>query len=466
MFPFLTFSEFDKREPKDGSLAQLLSGYCGETINSMISRLYRKADFDLERASRGIVFLDGMHKIGENQGLSKLEQQQVLREILQIVEGATPIDVTRAGSSSHEREILNTSNMFFICFGVFEAEEQLLNQDFDEEEYENDFEVIPEEPEDGEGEDFKILHQEPNNNTIIHNNNNNNNSNELIDDKDLPGERRDSRTSTISMDTTVSSNSSTSTTSSGRNSNSSSEKSPEPNCKRRNSSGSGSGNGSGNNNQLSPKKLTRRKNEFTCTRKHNSNNNKPLVKSDESDVSSTTSSTDEWDQWYNIDDSFQGLKENKLARLVTEAENSPIPHYQALWGMKDVDLKFTPEALEIIANQAMSQQAGRDGVAIILEKLFLTVKFDILGTDIVAVEITEDFVMGKTSPIYHHASSRKKSCTIATTNRNHHQHHHQHQQQNQHYARNYQNCALDSILEEAASSLSDYDQGMMEQLEI
>ena len=62
------------------------------------------------------------------QGLSKLEQQQVLREILQIVEGSTPIDVTRAGSSSLEREILDTSNMFFICFGVFEAEEQLLNQ--------------------------------------------------------------------------------------------------------------------------------------------------------------------------------------------------------------------------------------------------------------------------------------------------------------------------------------------------
>jgi len=455
MFPFLSFSEFDKREPKDGTLAQLLSGYCGETINSTISRLYRKADFDLERASRGIVFLDGMHKIGENQGLTKLEQQQVLREILQIVEGATPIDVTRAGSSSHEREILNTSNMFFICFGVFEAEEQLLNHEFEEEEYENDFEVIPEEPEDEEGEDFKILQHEPNNNTIINNNNNNETS---LDDKDLPGDRRDSRTSNISMDTTVSSNSSTSTTSSGRNSNSSSEKSPELNCKRRGSRDSG--NGSGNSNQLSPKKLTRRKNEFTCTRKQNSNNNKPLVKSDESDVSSTTSSTDEYDQWYNVDDSFQGLKENKLARLVTEAENSPIPHYQSLWGMKDVDLKFTPEALEIIANQAMSQQAGRDGVAIILEKLFLTVKFDILGTDIVSVEITEDFVLGKSSPIYRHASSRKRSCTIATSNRNQHRH------QQQHYTRNYLNCALDSILEEASSSLSDYEQCMMEQLEI
>jgi ATP-dependent Clp protease ATP-binding subunit ClpX len=119
------FSDFSKDAPKDGTLAQLLSGYCGETINSTISRLYRKADFDLERASRGIVFLDGMHKIGENQGLSKVEQQQVLREIMQIVEGSVPVDVTRAGSTSSDREVLNTANMFFICFGVFEAEEQV-----------------------------------------------------------------------------------------------------------------------------------------------------------------------------------------------------------------------------------------------------------------------------------------------------------------------------------------------------
>jgi hypothetical protein len=69
-----------------------------------------------------------MHKIGENQGLSKMEQQQVLKEILQIIEGQVQVDVTRAGSTSMDREVLNTSSMFFVCFGVFEAEEQLLNQ--------------------------------------------------------------------------------------------------------------------------------------------------------------------------------------------------------------------------------------------------------------------------------------------------------------------------------------------------
>jgi hypothetical protein len=97
----------------------------------------------------------------------------------------------------------------------------------------------------------------------------------------------------------------------------------------------------------------------------------------------------------------------------------------------------------------MSQQAGKDGVATILEKLFLTIKFDILGTDIVAVEITEDFVLGKSSPIYHHASKRR-TCTV---NRNQHR-------QNSHQG-------LYSILEEGSSSpLSDYDQGILDQIEM
>lgn len=313
------FSDFNKREPKDGTLAQLLSGYCGETINSTISRLYRKADFDLDRASRGIVFLDGMHKIGENQGLSKIEQQQVLKEIMQIVEGQVQVDVTRAGSLSMDREVLNTSSMFFICFGVFEAEEQLLNQE--EVEYVDDFEVI----EDNE-DDFKVLN-EPNNNDAV------------VAVENGVKERRDSRTSVVSMDTSSSS--------------SSSEKSPELIAKRRGSSSSDRVRNNNNNNNLNNLKTTQKPNVRKEEKKlnHSVSKNRAVVRSDGSDLSSTASS--DWsDGWSDDgDDSFQGLKENKLAKLVTEAENSPIRHYQTLWGMKDVDLKFTPEALEIVANQ-------------------------------------------------------------------------------------------------------------------
>jgi ATP-dependent protease Clp ATPase subunit len=41
-------------------------------------------------------------------------------------------------------------------------------------------------------------------------------------------------------------------------------------------------------------------------------------------------------------------------QLMSESKTSPIAYYQSLWGMKDVQLKFTPEALEVIANQVIN----------------------------------------------------------------------------------------------------------------
>ena len=62
-----------------GSLTMLMAG-CDEnkeTINSVISKLYRKAEFDLSKAQRGIIVLDGMDKIGSNVNISDLARKQV-----------------------------------------------------------------------------------------------------------------------------------------------------------------------------------------------------------------------------------------------------------------------------------------------------------------------------------------------------------------------------------------------------
>ena len=48
-----------------------------ETINTVISKLYRKAEFDLTKAQRGIIVLDGMDKIGSNQNISEVARKQV-----------------------------------------------------------------------------------------------------------------------------------------------------------------------------------------------------------------------------------------------------------------------------------------------------------------------------------------------------------------------------------------------------
>ena len=115
------------------------------------------------------------------------------------------------------------------------------------------------------------------------------------------------------------------------------------------------------------------------------------------------------------DESFEGLVENKLAQqMLNDSKINPIAHYQTLWGMNDVALKFTPEALEIIANQATQQNAGHAGIAAILEKLFLNIKFDILGSDIASVEINEDAVLGKKRPSYVRRNGRKKSPPLAS----------------------------------------------------
>jgi len=95
-----------------------------------------------------------------------------------------------------------------------------------------------------------------------------------------------------------------------------------------------------------------------------------------------------------------------------DANLNPMAHYQSLWGMQDVQLKFTPEAMEIISIQAESQNAGNDGIAIILEKLFLNLKFDMLGmNDVTAIEITEDVIFGKKRPNYIRRSGKKRSLT-------------------------------------------------------
>lgn len=51
------------------------------------------------------------------------------------------------------------------------------------------------------------------------------------------------------------------------------------------------------------------------------------------------------------DDSFQGLKANKMAQLLLDSQKNLIQQCQDLWGMQDVELKITPEALEVISNQ-------------------------------------------------------------------------------------------------------------------
>lgn len=69
----------DNHGHRRGSLNELLQGLNEnkETINSVISKLYRKANFESDKAQRAIIFLDGMDKIGQNVSVSELARKQV-----------------------------------------------------------------------------------------------------------------------------------------------------------------------------------------------------------------------------------------------------------------------------------------------------------------------------------------------------------------------------------------------------
>merc|ERR1712156_694454 len=101
---------------------------------------------------------------------------------------------------------------------------------------------------------------------------------------------------------------------------------------------------------------------------------------------------------------FHSLNESMLVRILTEPKNALIPQYQMLFGMDKVDLTFTDGALKTIASNAIKKKTGARGLRAILEKLLLEAMYEIPGSDIICVEITEDAVLGKTSPIYHRSA--------------------------------------------------------------
>ncbi|XP_059097314.1 ATP-dependent Clp protease ATP-binding subunit ClpX-like isoform X2 [Tigriopus californicus] len=344
------------KNQRTGWLAKLLRGYTGETVDGIVGKLFKKAEYDIERAQRGIIFLDAMDKIGhgahDDDEDGEWHRQNIMKELMELIEGKTihltrraiqapPVESGATGPSvcplsstetnvreEKEKFQINSANLFFICFGVEDETE------------------------------------------------------------------RDRRDSTASMDTSATTSNNSSQGISTKSSKICSEKSFQ----------------------------------YASSDSYSS--------STDSDYSDEDAAGGGGSGLYN----FQGLKQTKLAQILLEAKNSPIPQFQNLWGLRDVEVKVTPEALELIADKAHYQNAGSEGVRTILEKLLFTVKFEILGTGVKVVEITEDAVMGKAPPIYHYSTFSGEGL-----NRKHN---------------------LNTITEETSSAMCEFDQTIMESLEL
>ncbi len=71
------------------------------------------------------------------------------------------------------------------------------------------------------------------------------------------------------------------------------------------------------------------------------------------------------------------LDQDSLVRILTEPKNALIRQYERFFGMDDVELSFTPEALEAIAERAISEKTGARGLRTVVESLLLDVMFEV-----------------------------------------------------------------------------------------
>ncbi|XP_029042638.1 ATP-dependent Clp protease ATP-binding subunit clpX-like, mitochondrial isoform X3 [Osmia bicornis bicornis] len=97
---------------------------------------------------------------------------------------------------------------------------------------------------------------------------------------------------------------------------------------------------------------------------------------------------------------FHTLDRDMLVRILTEPQNAMVPQYQMLFSMDKVELTFTADALNAIASLAMEKKTGARGLRAIMESLLLEPMFEVPGSDVMSVHVTEGCVRGQDKPQY------------------------------------------------------------------
>ena len=93
------------------------------------------------------------------------------------------------------------------------------------------------------------------------------------------------------------------------------------------------------------------------------------------------------------------LESDALVRILSEPKNALVRQYKKIFGFEDVNLEFTDEALEAVAELALERRIGARGLRSILEEVLLEVMYDIPSReDVVTCVIDEDVVRKNEAP--------------------------------------------------------------------